>query len=257
MYNEKIEGPLRGKKARILIAGCGTGREAVELAHVFPDAEVLAIDLSRNSLSYGIMKARECGIANVSFQQADILQLGAAKLKPFDYIASTGAIHHMEDPLAGWDALTALLKPGGLMRLCLYSGRSRESIREAQKIISGKKYDTSPAGIRRFRKDAADILKRKDYERITSYHDYYLLPECRDLLFHVHEHAFTLEQIDEYLQKNGLSFLGFNIPADILAGYRKENPGDADGLNLKSWSKFEQKYPETFTGMYRMWFAKN
>src|SRR5206468_3479419 len=43
----------------ILIAGCGTGRQAIDAAQRFHGARVLAIDLSLGSLSYAKRKTRE------------------------------------------------------------------------------------------------------------------------------------------------------------------------------------------------------
>jgi tetratricopeptide (TPR) repeat protein len=64
------EGPLR-----VLVAGCGTGQQAIAAATRYTDAEVLAVDLSRTSLSFARRRARALGIDNLSFAQADILAL--------------------------------------------------------------------------------------------------------------------------------------------------------------------------------------
>ena len=56
-----------GKGKSVLVAGCGTGREAVEAGFIFPAARVDALDLSRTSLAYGIRQARELKAGNVFF----------------------------------------------------------------------------------------------------------------------------------------------------------------------------------------------
>ena len=63
--------------ARILVAGCGTGRHPIGTARRFPDSSVLAVDLSLTSLAYAVRKTRELGIGNIEYRQADILALGA------------------------------------------------------------------------------------------------------------------------------------------------------------------------------------
>jgi SAM-dependent methyltransferase len=247
--SEEIEGRFRGKKAKILVAGCGTGKEAIELASVFPDASVLAVDLSRASLTYGIDKAEEFGIKNVTFKQADILGLGVVKEK-FDYIASSGVLHHMKEPLEGWKVLVDLLKPGGLMRIALYSEIARREITAARQVIAREKIPSDADGIRLFRRKAAALLKKKTYENITNFRDYYSMSECRDLLFHVHEHCFTLPQLEESLEKLNLKFAGFYLPPDTIK--RQKN-----ALDLKNWAAFEEKNPDTFNGMYRFWCYKD
>ena len=48
--------------ADILVAGCDTGRNAIETAQGFKGARVLAVDLSLNSLGHAARKTRECGV---------------------------------------------------------------------------------------------------------------------------------------------------------------------------------------------------
>ncbi len=48
----------------ILVAGCGTGRQAISAAIRGPKSRVTAIDLSRASLAYGLRKARETKLAH-------------------------------------------------------------------------------------------------------------------------------------------------------------------------------------------------
>lgn len=48
--------------------------------------------------------------------QADILDLELMN-QTFDIIESSGVLHHMKNPLAGWKVLANCLKPSGLMRV--------------------------------------------------------------------------------------------------------------------------------------------
>ena len=61
----------------ILIAGCGTGRDPVQIAQVYPNARLLAVDVSLASLAYARRKTRELGLRNIEYAQADILELGS------------------------------------------------------------------------------------------------------------------------------------------------------------------------------------
>ena len=105
---------------QILVAGCGTGQHALVTASRFKNSHITAIDLSLNSLAYAKRKTDEFGITNIDYLQADILDLGMLG-KQFDVIESAGVLHHMAEPLAGWKVLTDCLKPGGLMKIGLYS----------------------------------------------------------------------------------------------------------------------------------------
>ncbi|MCC7305781.1 MAG: methyltransferase domain-containing protein [Alphaproteobacteria bacterium] len=255
LKSPELEGPLQDKPVTILVAGCGTGREAIELAATMPAGHVVAVDLSLSSLSYAVKKAKEFGIENIEFRQADILGLGVIE-KKFDYIACSGVLHHMEDPFRGWQVISGLLKPGGLVRVALYSAIARKTIAKVRKVITEKGYGSDADEIRLFRRDAEELLSAADYKNITAYRDYYNLPECRDLLFHVQEHNHTLPEIKDMLAKLELEFLQFHLPQKVIDDYRRRNPSDPQARNLDLWAKFENKNPDTFRIMYRFWCRK-
>ena len=50
-----------------------------------------------------------------------------------------------------------------------------------------------------------------DIPKVLKFSDFYSMSECRDLLFHVQEHQFTIPQIEATLQELRLEFLGFEI----------------------------------------------
>ncbi len=58
----------------ILIAGCGSGQHVFEVVRHFPQARVLAVDISLPSLAYARRKTREAGLRNIEYAQADILK---------------------------------------------------------------------------------------------------------------------------------------------------------------------------------------
>jgi len=118
-----------GRGRSILIAGCGTGYEPLNMAMRYPEARILGVDLSVPSLAYGKQKANEFGIDNIEFMQADILDLENLG-QQFDLITCVGVLHHMEDPVAGWRKLLSCLKPEGFMKIALYSEVARQSIRK-------------------------------------------------------------------------------------------------------------------------------
>jgi SAM-dependent methyltransferase/tetratricopeptide (TPR) repeat protein len=109
---------------RILVAGCGTGEEPITIALANPNSEVVAVDLSRRSIAYATRMARKLGVTNIRFLQADIMNLGELD-GHFHFISSSGVLHHLGDPLAGWRVLVDKLVPAGLMQIALYSKHGR------------------------------------------------------------------------------------------------------------------------------------
>ena len=104
------------------------------MAHQFPRARILAIDISLPSLAHARRKIRESGLRNVEFAQADILQLGTID-RSFDRIEAIGVLHHLAKPEDGWRVLLSLLRPRGEMRIGLYSENVRRSIVEARVLL--------------------------------------------------------------------------------------------------------------------------
>jgi 2-polyprenyl-3-methyl-5-hydroxy-6-metoxy-1,4-benzoquinol methylase len=247
---------LHNLKGNILVAGCGTGREAIELAACYPECDILAIDLSLTSLSYAIMRAEQNQLDNITFKQSDILDLTDLD-KKFDFIASSGVLHHMKEPLKGWDTLVKLLKPEGTMRIGLYSKLARESIIEAREVIEEQNIKNDIAGIRSFRNQAPGMLNKHTLDSIRRFRDYYILSECRDLLFHVQEHCYDLTDINNMLDSLNLSFTGFYQKQKILIEYAKTYPEDINKNNLINWSNFEKKHQDAFVEMYRFWCKPN
>jgi len=242
--------------ARILVAGCGTGRHAIYAAQEFRDASVLGVDLSLASLAYAKRKTRELGIAGIEYRQADILALGSLT-EHFDVIECSGVLHHLEDPLAGWRILCSLLRSGAVMRIGLYSEIARRRIVRARAFIAEQGFRPTADGVRRCRaaiRACGDELAAG----IVASEDFYSLSGCRDLLFHVQEHRFTLPQIALALDQLGLTFIGFELSdPSAAARYRRQFPGDPAASNLDNWHRFELDYPHTFARMYQFWVRKH
>jgi len=244
-------------KTRILIAGTGTGQEACFYNQTLPESEILAIDLSKSSLAYGIRKTNELGSKNITFRQADILGLGKV-LEPnsFDLIVSSGVLHHMKVPEDGLAAVTGLLKPGGIMHLAFYSKHARKAIINAREIIAKNRIGGDHESIKEFRRNAAKWLPKQDIESLARFRDYYFLSEYKDLIFHVMEHCYDIPQLSKMLENNNLEFLGFRDMADLHQSYSKAFPDDPQRTNLNNWNKFEIANPDSFRRMYQFWVRK-
>jgi len=92
---------------------------------------------------------------------------------------------------------------------------------------------------------------------ICAFNDFFNLSNCRDLLFHVQEHRFTLPQIAEVLESMKLKFIGFEMrDQSALRNFKAAFPQQRALTSLSQWHKFEQNNPDTFSGMYQFWCHK-
>ena len=243
----------RGEPCQILVAGCGTGLHAIDVAQRSKDARVLAIDLSLTSLAYAQRKTRALGLANLDYAQADILKAGSIARR-FDVIESGGVLHHLDDPWAGWRALLTLLRPGGYMFVGLYSEAARQAVVAARRFIATQGYRPSADDIRRFRQDVATA--KLPLGNLLTSPDFFSTSGCRDLFFNVQEHRLSLPQIKSFLHDNGLKFLGFNLDPQALQQFRRRHPEVGALTDLDLWHAFESDHPRTFAAMYQFWIQK-
>ncbi len=246
--------PLGKADVDILIAGCGTGRHAVEIARLYRGAKILAIDLSLASLAHARRKTNELGLANIEFGQADILELGCLG-RSFDVIESVGVLHHLRDPLKGWRVLIGLLRSGGFMSVGLYSALARQGVSTARALIAERGYRATAHDIRRFRQEIFDLADGAPAKSLSLSSDFFTTSSCRDLFFHVEEHPTTIPAIKEFLAANDLAFIGFDGP--MRAEYSERFPADRAMTDLDCWHQFEIDRPSAFLAMYQFWVQKS
>ena len=241
------------KNVEILIAGSGTGQHAITTASKYKNAEIFALDLSFKSLAYGKRKAEELNCKNINFIQGDLLDLRKLN-KKFDIIESVGVLHHMANPIIGWETLANCLKKDALMLIGLYSEKARENIANIRETINSLKIKTTKKNIINFRKDIFENNNTK-WDSIKYSPDFYSTSGVRDLLFHVQEHRFSIKKIRGHIKKLGLIFLGFE-DTYVLDQFKKTYNQTNDLFDLDKWENFEKNNPRIFSGMYQFWCKK-
>ena len=237
---------------KVLIAGCGTGQQ-LENAICYENSSILAIDLSFSSLAYAKRKMQELNITNIEYLHADILNLDKLN-KKFDIIECVGVLHHMEDPEAGLKVLIDLLEPHGFLKLGLYSETSRKHIVEVRNSLK-KNIFNRITDLRDCREYIKNNIHNNSFQKLTYNYDFYSSSSIRDLIFHVHEHRFTLDKISKLLNSYNLEFLGFTSE-EAKKKYSIIYPEDSVNINIENWNKFEIENPDTFQSMYQFWLRK-
>lgn len=246
----QLRGPLQ-----VLVAGCGTGMDAVDTALHLNNAIVTAVDLSRASIAYAMRKAHEYGLENIRFRQEDILDIEHPG-KPYHVINCTGVLHHMRDPAAGLKRLVDVLESQGLIRLALYSRLAREPLLQVREAIRERGFDATRESIRSFRQQVIDDGAHGLFAELMGSTDFFSVSECRDLLFHVQETQLSVEDIGRLLEQTGLEFLGFELTIDeVEKGFRREHPRAAL-TDLDAWAEYEERHPHSFRAMYQFWCRK-
>ena len=188
---------------------------------------------------------------NIEYAQADILKLGTID-RTFDRIEAVGVLHHLAKPEAGWRVLLSLLN--GTMRIGLYSAVARRAVVEARALIAEGGYSATAEDIRALRQT---IIRSQSTNTLLKIADFYTMSGCRDLLFNVMEHRFTIPEIAAFLNQHGLWFHGFELEPAIIEQFQRQYPGGEAPTNLDYWHEFETANPDTFWHMYVFSVSRN
>ncbi len=216
---------------RIWIAGCGT-QQASMWALCYPEAEIVATDLSDGVLDIARSLAAQLGVDNVLFEKQNIAD--AAYEAEFDLAVSTGVIHHMPDPLVGATSLSRSLKPNGAAIVMVYNEMHRRALvpfRSAHQLLSqdGESADQryqlastmldavldaprcAPIG----RPSLTGLRNARDHDR----------PFVADALLHPLEHTYDVSGLFDLLDSAGLRYASWLHPAAWdLSRYLTDEP---------------------------------
>ena len=250
----KVESKNKFLNPNVLIAGCGTGQQ-LENIICYEKSNIFAVDLSLSSLAYAKRKMQELNFNEIEFLHGDILSLQNIK-KKFDVIECVGVLHHMENPENGLSILLDLLEPHGFLKLGIYSEISRKHIMEVRSFVEKNNSSSDLNNIRRTRELIKNDKDNKFFQKLTYNYDFYSTSSLRDMIFHVNEKRYTLDQILKLINSFNLEFLGFTNEK-AKKNYSKRYPNDTNNLNIKNWSEFEIENPDTFISMYQFWVRKN
>jgi 2-polyprenyl-3-methyl-5-hydroxy-6-metoxy-1,4-benzoquinol methylase len=242
--------PLSAVAGEVLVAGCGSGAQAIAAARGSPHQRITAIDLSAPSIAYGMRRAEELGISNIEWFKGDLLDIERLDRR-FEQIACVGVLHHMADPGAGLEALGRCLTPTGSIRLGLYTESGRQSVVAAAALRQQLGTPSTAEGIRLFRQYVMALPKSHPARAVANTRDFFSISECRDLIFHVQEIRYTIPTLSRLMRTHGFqvtAMWGPNPTAPSLkANY--DFPSEAD---LASLADHEQKFPGCFGHMYRL-----
>ena len=126
------EKPYNTRRLDVLVAGCGSDQAAI-LAKCNPNHNFVGIDLSENSLKHEKKLIEENKIENLKLHHNDFR---AVKFKKkFDYIISSGVIHHLDDPGTGLKYFNQNLKDEGIIYIMVYGDKKSYATNQVKKLF--------------------------------------------------------------------------------------------------------------------------
>jgi SAM-dependent methyltransferase len=175
--------------ARILVAGCGTGREAFQMQRRFPEAEIVAVDFSPRSIS--IARALQQGAAKmrrIRFLVDDLTRRGLSKTlgDKFDFISCHGVLSYVPEPDRALANLADSLSPNGILYLGV-NGTQHSSV-SGRKFLPKFGFDMTELrdgpGLRRLLKLYEAILGLSGRARLSNKTSGYLAGDLFGPLIH-------------------------------------------------------------------------
>jgi SAM-dependent methyltransferase len=208
---------------RILDAGCGTGHTAVQIARQHPQVRVVGIDISSASLDVARNRAQAAGLIDetrLTFRQASIDDLSPEE-QQFDYVISSGVLHHLADPVDGARRLARLLTPTGGIGIMVYAPHGRHGVyllQEALRRLLGDRDLSEQVVVAR--QLLAGLPQGHPFKPAQfSDQDWADDAGLVDLLLHVRDRSFSVPALFDLLEQSGLRLERFFSPL----AYRPEN----------------------------------
>lgn len=201
------------EKLDILVAGCGTN-QAAYYACRNPNWNVVGIDLSESSLAHQKKLRTIHGLTNLRLERLDLTEVKTLGLD-FDFITSTGVLHHLPDPDRGLSALRDVLRPEGVINLMVYGSSLRLGVymlQEAFRILgleqTQKDVELVKTTVGSLHQD--HVVKR--YTKIASdlgYDGAYV-----DTFLHPQDRSYWVKEVFEFTRKANLEFLSWCDPIE-------------------------------------------
>jgi len=203
-------------------------------------------------------------IGNVKFLLGNIESLSELKLGKFDFVESTGVLHHLPNPNQGLQVLADSLKEEGGGNLMLYARYGRTGIYQMQdlaRLVNEDVYDRDTElenvftmirsmGTGVFNKQ--NVLRRLDQtiDESSIFYDRILNPqiqalgskdevdaEAYDRFCNKQDRAFSVQEMYEFVESAALNFVSFNNPKSYsnydVGGKKLDDEQKTDIMKLR------------------------
>ena len=200
---------------KILVAGCGTS-QAVIHAMREPDAGVIAIDVSETSINHTRDLQRKYGIRNLDLHRLAIEEVGSLG-EVFDEIVCTGVLHHLPDPDLGLRSLRAVMAQDAALHVMAYAAYGRAGVymmQEYCRLLGVRANDEDLLALGAMigalapeHPIAVTASRAKDFRQPDA---------LADALLHPIDRAYTVPQLQAWIERCGLSFARWREQAPYL-----------------------------------------
>lgn len=201
--------PVEPEALNILIAGCGAN-QAAYYAFKNPQCTVTGIDISPASLAHQNYLKEKHNLENLHLERCTLEDAPARFTKPFDYIVSTGVLHHLPDPDAGLAALKKMLAPHGVISIMVYGKYMRAGVYMMQELfrLTGLQQDAAAVAVVRTTLESLPAThSARHYAQNAS--DIHYDAGLVDTFLHRSDRAYSVPEVLDFARRAGLTFRGW------------------------------------------------
>jgi len=202
---------------RVLTAGGGTGDATLFIAEQLDgrNAEIIHLDVSEASINVAKARAEARGLDNIRFLHGSLLEVAKLGLGTFDYINCTGVLHHLENPLAGLNALNAVLKDDGVMGIMVYGTYGRTGVYQMQAML--RMINEGIEDVQQKITNAKQVLQYLPATNWLNFNRAFAVSDLQanqdagiyDLLLHSQDRSYTVPELYEWLASARLQLVEF------------------------------------------------
>ena len=217
------EHPYSRDKMNILVAGCGSDEAAI-LAKCNPIHNFIGIDLSENSLNHQKKLIKKHEIKNLQLI-CDDFRNQKFKTK-FNYIISSGVIHHLDDPSTALECFNKNLTDQGVLFLMVYGNQLSESIRGLKDVFKKFKFSQNEESIESIKKIVNKLHKNHPSKIFLNFfNDMSYDSGIVDSFLHPKEKFYSLSNLVKELKDNNFIIKNF-IDGKVASAtkYMMDNP---------------------------------
>lgn len=100
------------REGTLLEVGPGPAFISIEIARYIPHAQIIGLDISETMIGIARRNVVEAGLSTrITFRQGDAAEMPFDDAT-FDFVVSSGSLHHWSKPVAVFDEIYRVLKPG-------------------------------------------------------------------------------------------------------------------------------------------------
>lgn len=201
--------PVEPEALNILIAGCGAN-QAAYYAFKNPQCKVTGIDISKTSLAHQNYLKEKHQLTNLQLERCTLEEAPDKLKQSFDYIVSTGVLHHLPDPDAGLAALKSMLAPHGVISIMVYGKFMRAGVYMMQEVfrLAGLKQDAAGVAVVRTTLESLPATHAaRHYAQNAS--DIHYDAGLLDTFLHRSDRAYSVPEVLDFARRAGLAFRGW------------------------------------------------